>query len=571
MKKIFLRSILAGIIIFSLSCQKFSVEDKGANVDESKFISRFNSFSNDGVITGFNENWTNMPDFSDTMIFHNINKLKPQMIRYPGGTITHKWNWQTGRSTLNGGSGWPGDKTHYLGDLGLLVEETGVKIIYDLDIVNSPIENQIEMLDSASYYTGEDIEYIELGNELYAGDTSKHYADKFPSGAAYADTVKRWVQVLKSHYPSVRIAALLFGKIADPATNLRAYQWNDSVSYIINRDSVPIDAYTYHIYIAPGSRASDQISDFNSVKVSDATKDVWITEYGNKNPVTDPYYYEDLNYLADYVESNFQIALCQSIVGNNTPLSKLDTINAHGFTDEGKLFIERVNNVPDVVINEVYNSQQPNGEGDAVELLTIKQNLSMRKMILKNFTSAGNIDSGTRYRFRPTTLWDNIPRGTIILITNSSDPYFPEDTDPSDYSLSFNINNTSYFLKDSTTTANFDVADAKDMWMIKQPNAGTNTDGFANPIHTLFGGGLSGVTTYFSVAPPKLWSATSWSFSEPSYGRTVYCENSGSNISDFMDESGSSATGKSGYYKTLGAANNDFNLAYINFLRNINF
>ena len=51
-------------------------------------------------LTGFNLKWRNLPPVSNQQMINNIKLLKPKILRYPGGSITHDWNWQAGLPTI---------------------------------------------------------------------------------------------------------------------------------------------------------------------------------------------------------------------------------------------------------------------------------------------------------------------------------------------------------------------------------------------------------------------------------------------------------------------------------------
>lgn len=291
---------------------------------------------NNKVIIGFNQNWSFLPQLDDSILVNNIKKLSPKMIRFPGGTTTHKWDWKAGKITMQQKI----SEYHPLIDVKRLVIETGAKLMIVLDIVHSTLANQIEMLDSLNSL-GLPIEYIELGNELYSKDPKLNYALIFPDGAAYADSVSKWVPTLKARYPKAKIAALL---IAKTGSDTRMNAWNRMVSHFIDSAHVAVDAYTYHLYINKGSNYKDRIADFNLAKIPTPGKELWATEYGNMNDVTDSDYLVELNKLADYVEANFSISLNHTIIGNQTKHAKLEpSTKGQLFTAEGEMFLKRVN------------------------------------------------------------------------------------------------------------------------------------------------------------------------------------------------------------------------------------
>lgn len=271
-------------------------------------------------ITGFNVKWRALPEVQDKELIKNIKKLKPQLLRYPGGTVTHKWNWKTGKATPSQSS----DYIHPIEDVSVLFEKTNTKILFVMDVVNSSVDDQIEMLHRVNI----PIEYIELGNEIYSNG-HPNYLIPFPNGKSYADTVNTWVPKLKQHFPKAKIAALLIGK---HGSSPRQHNWNEKVTSNIN---VKIDAYTYHIYIGNGESFHDRKIRFEE-KYKKRDKEVWVTEYG----VKDQNLSKLLN-LADYVESIADISLNHVLVSTNGNYSKL-TSDGRSITKKGKEFIERV-------------------------------------------------------------------------------------------------------------------------------------------------------------------------------------------------------------------------------------
>lgn len=284
---------------------------------------------NKNKLIGFNQNWSFFPAFYPGM-FANINQLKPQMIRYPGGTVAHDWDWMTGRR-----SNAPNTVSHPVSDIKLLVNATNVKMIFVLDIVNKTITDQIAMLNAIKN-SGVSIDYIELGNELYGNDAA--YVAAYPTGADYGAKVTQWVPLLRAAFPNVKIAALLQCRTAE-ASNPRTAEWNNKV---VTSTISLVDAYTYHIYIPVGGSFASRKADYEAVvKITNTgTKELWITEYGNQNDLTDPNYYKALDSLATYVESQpkITIALNHLIVGSNK--NKL-TPDGASFTLEGQNFLTR--------------------------------------------------------------------------------------------------------------------------------------------------------------------------------------------------------------------------------------
>ncbi|MDZ7897728.1 MAG: glycosyl hydrolase [Arcicella sp.] len=277
---------------------------------------------------GFNQNWTFLPVLNNTML-KNIKSLKPEMIRYPGGTITHSWDWVNGIKI--GSSTIP----HPIQDIKTMADATSAKFIFVVDIVNKTIEDQILMLNSIKNL-GIPINYIELGNELYGQDNE--YVTAFPTGTEYALKATIWAIKLKEVFPNAKIAALLQCRNSN-STNTRLNQWN---GLVVSGTNSSVDAYTYHIYIPVGGNCKARTNEFETVAnaTNTSNKELWITEYGNQNDKTDINYLPALDSLANYIESYPKVTLVLNhlIVGDNKNKLTSDGIT---FTSEGNLFLNR--------------------------------------------------------------------------------------------------------------------------------------------------------------------------------------------------------------------------------------
>ncbi|MCO6498011.1 MAG: hypothetical protein J5I50_10140 [Chitinophagaceae bacterium] len=284
-------------------------------------------------IRGFNQNWSFLPEITADLK-GNLLQLKPDMIRYPGGTVTHKWDWRVG--WVPGRNNTVKHPLEHLADLALYLD---AKVMFDLDIVNSTVEDQIEMLQTVEAM-GVTIEYLELGNELFLKD---NFPDIFPTGTEYAARVATWLPELRAAYPNAKIAACLNGKTL-PATDTRGNQWNAKVLQYFSNNNVELDAYTFHIYVGKNQTFDARISDFETVKGAIASdisgKEIWVTEYGVQKDTTVSGYYTMLEHLADYVENFADISLNHTVIAASPPGDKLNGDGSQ-FVTEGLMYRSR--------------------------------------------------------------------------------------------------------------------------------------------------------------------------------------------------------------------------------------
>ncbi len=255
------------------------------------------------ALTGFNSKWSYIPrpDSPDYGTFINhVKSLKPQALRYPGGTITHRWDWQKGIINKHR----KGTETNPIEHLTELVTQTHTEIIFVLDIVHRSLEDQIQMLKASKI----PIKYIELGNEIYSRD----YKKVFPTGKDYADRVNLWTPEIRKHFPDAKLSISLLGRTARGS---RLKQWNRLVT-----DNVKdTDAYTYHIYAKNKSTVAERIKEYEQNRILKKGIEIWVTEYGIKSekaftPEEQKQYLLQLDQLRQYVEQNSQIALCHILI-----------------------------------------------------------------------------------------------------------------------------------------------------------------------------------------------------------------------------------------------------------------
>ncbi|MCX7834378.1 MAG: T9SS type A sorting domain-containing protein [Ignavibacteria bacterium] len=112
-----------------------------------------------------------------------------------------------------------------------------------------------------------------------------------------------------------------------------------------------------------------------------------------------------------------------------------------------------------IVVNEYFNGFVQKRE--FVELLVIQNNLDLRGMQIRDFSSAGSPQSPLYFTYNP--YWNNLKSGLIILITLDTS-LFIQDTNKSDYSIciKFNSQDTTYIRGTI-----FNIANASDAVQIR--------------------------------------------------------------------------------------------------------
>ncbi|HSS22101.1 MAG TPA: DNA/RNA non-specific endonuclease [Pyrinomonadaceae bacterium] len=200
-----------------------------------------------------------------------------------------------------------------------------------------------------------------------------------------------------------------------------------------------------------------------------------------------------------------------------------------------------------VVVNKYFNSGTT---ADIVELLVIQNNVDMRGMFIKDFSSNMANDGGGKYQFSNDALWSSLPSGTLIVLRNNNSAA-DVTVGSGDFNLDVGMQNTTYFTNAGGT---FDIA-TTEMVMIK--TAASGAAGVTGSIHALAGGTAGAQFT--AAASPKL-RATGTSGTN----QFVFANSSTQSLADF---DGTDATGAATGL-TFGAGNNANNTTYINSLRN---
>jgi hypothetical protein len=215
----------------------------------------------------------NKVSLSDPRFIKAIDSLKIDWFRYPGGTNANYDNWRTDSPSLR--------------SVQLLVQGTGMKIMFDMNILTASLDDQLQMLDEANRLgiVGDGI--FELGNELnqfnYKGK------ERFPNARAYADTCHRWIAELKKRFPKAQFAVVGENK-----------KWKGAEDWANIQVKTNPEAYLIWHFYPPGKFTHNGKLDTSALKTlirEDYVKSfgknipaskVWITEFNIGDHDKDP-------------------------------------------------------------------------------------------------------------------------------------------------------------------------------------------------------------------------------------------------------------------------------------------
>jgi len=207
-------------------------------------------------------NYLTKPSWRNQSFIDSVKKLHLEIIRYPGGTESQYFDWQTGRSvpsvlwsngTLSNHS-YIGTVPHLaypLTELLYFYQQTNVKPIFCLNLLTKDLSNQLLMLQTAKNL-GIPVEYIELGNELYFEDAD--FVKKYPNPINYVTDIKNnWLPQLKNAFPTAQIAVIgSYDGLVDlngNTTPQRINTWNSTLF----AQNVSSTAITFHYYLPPNT------------------------------------------------------------------------------------------------------------------------------------------------------------------------------------------------------------------------------------------------------------------------------------------------------------------------------
>lgn len=328
---------------------------------------------------GFNGEISKSPNWSNTNFLDAVAKLNLGIIRYPGGSVANIWDWKTGQ-VLNQEVLYTKQNNkilnnkytseHDIEDLRLLVNKTGCDVIFILNMVTKNLEDQISMLETAQAM-GIPVKWVELGNEFYLKENSgKH---KFETPSDYGKTAEQWIDVIKSKFPTAKIAVI----------GSDEQDWNQDVL----KNAAEADAITYHIYPFPKDIIDESGINFSKLYENVQVKlrsfnsplktiPVWVSEYNihwaflpNKTSIEK---HKIQNYAFTWGQALASLLMTSEITSFS---NNIEMIINHGLA-----------NWPNFAAINVYDKgnfrMQPNGIGmkvwlDAIKDMNYKQKISI--------------------------------------------------------------------------------------------------------------------------------------------------------------------------------------------------
>lgn len=229
------------------------------------------------VLYGINGNLSNSPiNYSDAAFRQAIARLHPQIIRWPGGSVSNNFNPLTG--TADDGSGTP----NKIEDLALLVKEAKCEVMFVLNMVTHTLDENLQALKKAQNL-GIPVHYVELGNEY--NNINSPGRTVYPTATDYANACAMWIDSITQNFDSVKYCAIGENKGYKGAEN-----WNSDVLKVLGKYNV---ALSWHAYPNPNDYVFQGMIDFHKmdsvimadyhIAGFDKVVNFWVTEFNTKN------------------------------------------------------------------------------------------------------------------------------------------------------------------------------------------------------------------------------------------------------------------------------------------------
>lgn len=207
---------------------------------------------------GFNtSNTFTYCDVHDTSFTNKVQKIQPNVLRFPGGTISNfyhydekaygfdiseisDWNVPKFTKRYSGLIKEQKKRNHnhnYIEDFILLAKQNNSKVVLVANIISSAEDDIINMIKR---FTSEDIEIlgVELGSEL----SNRAYKKHINSVDDYIQLAQKYSDIIKKEYPEIKV-----GVVAAPIKyNMprRLLNWNQKLS-----EETFYDAIIHHSYL----------------------------------------------------------------------------------------------------------------------------------------------------------------------------------------------------------------------------------------------------------------------------------------------------------------------------------
>ena len=211
-------------------------------------------------------------------LFSIIEKVQPELLRFPGGTIANFYH------PGNNNYGFKGNDTlqivgnvsnhlkklmseerneteNYLERCVELCQQTHSSVLLVANILNGTI-TELESMISTLQENNIEIAGIELGNELYL----KAYKNRIPNVNAYIELCKPFAEHLKKYHPTIPISVCVESRGDDSVVS------EDNWNAVLARENF-FDAVAFHYYFRCGACEAENENERNTCFLENVQKE----------------------------------------------------------------------------------------------------------------------------------------------------------------------------------------------------------------------------------------------------------------------------------------------------------
>lgn len=196
-------------------------------------------------LVGFNNNVLTSPleapAYRDTLA-----TLRPQLLRYPGGTVGDYFDWRTGwvdRDALPPDHPWRTLEERALPPETMLAHfgAVGARPFVSLNAFSSTLTREMALLRRLGAL-GAPVTHVELGNEY--NFEFPQYAQRYPTAEDYGTAMIPWIDSLRVAAPGARVCVI--GSSPSPSADERRRTWNARLFPLVGG----ADAACFHPYFS---------------------------------------------------------------------------------------------------------------------------------------------------------------------------------------------------------------------------------------------------------------------------------------------------------------------------------
>lgn len=214
-------------------------------------------------------------DLMDSAIPGLLRNLHATMLRYPGGSTSDVYNWET--NTAPGSYAFPQNNfTNFMG----LVRKAGAQPIITVNGGTGTAALAAAWVKDANVTHHYGVRYWEIGNELYGPWEAGNFAND-PAG--YAEKASTYIQAMKAVDPSIQIGVDLIA----PGTYSHSAEWNTTVLGTLAKLGTLPDFVIVHWYAQNPGGENDRalLASTEQIGTMMSTLRQQLSPYGKSLPV----------------------------------------------------------------------------------------------------------------------------------------------------------------------------------------------------------------------------------------------------------------------------------------------